>query len=242
MYNKTEVNDGLNRKIGGSGHAACLPTNTDTRVIANSGVQEHANCNIGIGGPADNYCKLRVAGDVYVNGSESGKRNCFGKPAKQSSAHLTPDELFYDGLIRSMDWQMELVYGTNELLLASPVTDFNSGCVSIGGYLANCTKQSNLTVNNYTGMVGIGTNYTHIKIASKWRYHCKLVCQKRRHFFTIPIGGWFNFIISVIVYTYGKTTICSIFYNDRTFNSNKAGRGMIISLLFDGPQNCLHWN
>jgi hypothetical protein len=32
--------------------------------------------------------------------------------------------------------------------------------VSIGGYLANGTKQSNLTVNNYTGMVGIGTTTT----------------------------------------------------------------------------------
>ena len=45
---------------------------------------------------------------------------------------------------------------SNELFLASPGTDFNSGRVSIGGYLAN-GKQSNLTVNNYTGMVGIGT-------------------------------------------------------------------------------------
>ena len=43
-----------------------------------------------------------------------------------------------------------------ELFLASPGT-VNSGRVSIGGYLANGTKLSNLTVNNYTGMVGIGT-------------------------------------------------------------------------------------
>ena len=46
---------------------------------------------------------------------------------------------------------------SNELFLASPGTDFNSGRVSIGGYLANGTKESNLTVNNYTGMVGTGT-------------------------------------------------------------------------------------
>ena len=30
--------------------------------------------------------------------------------------------------------------------------------MSIGGYLADCTKQPNLTVNNYTRMVGIGTS------------------------------------------------------------------------------------
>jgi hypothetical protein len=46
---------------------------------------------------------------------------------------------------------------SNELFLASPGTDFNSGCVSIGGYLANVTKQSHLTINRFTGMVGIGT-------------------------------------------------------------------------------------
>ena len=46
---------------------------------------------------------------------------------------------------------------SNELFLASPGTDFNTGRVSIGGYLDDGTKQSNLTVNNYTGMVGIGT-------------------------------------------------------------------------------------
>ena len=46
---------------------------------------------------------------------------------------------------------------SNELFLDSPGTDFNTGRVSIGGYLENGTKQSNLTVNNYTGMVGIGT-------------------------------------------------------------------------------------
>ena len=44
-----------------------------------------------------------------------------------------------------------------ELFLASPGTDFNSGRVSIGGYLAIGAKQSNLTVNNYTGMVGINS-------------------------------------------------------------------------------------
>ena len=46
---------------------------------------------------------------------------------------------------------------TNELLLASPGTDYNNSCVSIGGYLADGTKQSNLTVDNYNRRVGIGT-------------------------------------------------------------------------------------
>ena len=54
-----------------------------------------------------------------------------------------------------VDWV--LFMESNELFLASPGTDFNYGRVSIGGYLTNGTNLSNLTVNNYTGMVGIGT-------------------------------------------------------------------------------------
>ncbi|MFM7978583.1 MAG: hypothetical protein ACKPKO_04640, partial [Candidatus Fonsibacter sp.] len=50
-----------------------------------------------------------------------------------------------------------LYYETNELLLASPGTDFNNSRVSIGGYLADGTKQSNLTGDNYNQSVGIGT-------------------------------------------------------------------------------------
>jgi hypothetical protein len=71
-YSKTVVDNGLNLNIGGSGTAYYLPKFTDTRVKANSGIQENANANIGIGGSADNYYKLRIAGDVYVNDSDSG--------------------------------------------------------------------------------------------------------------------------------------------------------------------------
>ena len=52
----------------------------------------------------------------------------------------------------------------NELFLASPGTDLDSCSVSIGGYLADCTKQPNLTVNNNTIMVGIGTSTPTSKI------------------------------------------------------------------------------
>ena len=93
---------------------------------------------------------------------------------------------------------------SNELFLASPGTDFNTGCVSIGGYLPNGTKQSNLTVNNYTGMVGIGTTTPTSKLESNWYNHCKLYSEKRWHIFTIPNGGRFNFIISVVEYEFCK--------------------------------------
>ena len=62
----------LFQKIGRSGNAAYLPKFTDVRIIAISSMQEDANGHVGIGGPADNYYKLRIAGDVYVNDSDSG--------------------------------------------------------------------------------------------------------------------------------------------------------------------------
>lgn len=44
-----------------------------------------------------------------------------------------------------------------ELFLGSPGTDYTGGLVTIGGWLANGTRQPNLTVNNQTRYVGIGT-------------------------------------------------------------------------------------
>jgi hypothetical protein len=44
-----------------------------------------------------------------------------------------------------------------ELLIGSPGTDYSGGTVTIGGWLVDGTKQSNLTVNNETRRVGIGT-------------------------------------------------------------------------------------
>ena len=51
-----------------------------------------------------------------------------------------------------------------ELFVASPGTDYSNGLVSIGGWTASGTKQSNLTVNNYTQRVGIGTTSPNFKL------------------------------------------------------------------------------
>ena len=44
-----------------------------------------------------------------------------------------------------------------ELFLGCPGTDYTNGLVTIGGWLLDGTRQPNLTVNNYTRNVGIGT-------------------------------------------------------------------------------------
>jgi hypothetical protein len=44
-----------------------------------------------------------------------------------------------------------------EIFVGAPGTDYTNGLVTIGGWLTNGTRQPNLTVNNYTRQVGIGT-------------------------------------------------------------------------------------
>jgi hypothetical protein len=44
-----------------------------------------------------------------------------------------------------------------EIFVGSPGTDYTNGLVTIGGWLTDGTRQPNLTVNNYTRRVGIGT-------------------------------------------------------------------------------------
>ena len=100
---------------------------------------------------------------------------------------------------------MGLFMESNELLLASPGTDFNSGRVSIGGYLANGTKQSNLTVNNYTGMVGIGTTTPTSTLQVNGTITASSIVTSGGTSLQHLMAEGFNFIIiSAIVYKCGK--------------------------------------
>jgi hypothetical protein len=51
-----------------------------------------------------------------------------------------------------------------ELFLGCPGTDYVNGLVTIGGWLLDGTRQPNLTVNNYTRNVGIGTTSPAYKL------------------------------------------------------------------------------
>ena len=123
---------------------------------------------------------------------------------------------------------------SNELFLASPGTDFNTGRVSIGGYLENGTKQSNLTVNNYTGMVGIGTTTPTSKLEVIGTITASSIVRSGGTSlqYLMADGSTSSLVSST---TNAANMTFSIFNNDRTFNSIKAGRGMIIS--YDDPQN-----
>jgi hypothetical protein len=148
----------VSAKVGGSGTATYLSKFTDARVLANSCIQENAYNNIGIGGTPDNYYRMRVAGTLYVD--DVGTPNGVVLAAQTELRPLITRSMnpFSSGNKAPYIGRWGLYMEHNELFLASPGTDLNSGSVSIGGYLADCTKQPNLTVNNYTRMVGIGTS------------------------------------------------------------------------------------
>ena len=120
IYNKrTEVNDGLN--VNDRRKRDCILSAQIYRYKSHGKFRDSRRRQLAqrrYRRTLDNYYKLRVAGDVYVNDSTSGNGIGFGKPAKQSSAHLTPDESIYDRPKRSMDWQMGFVYGIKRVVLS----------------------------------------------------------------------------------------------------------------------------
>ena len=97
---------------------------------------------------------LHVAGNIYVEDGtgglgvilENGDRPMItrGWDAFTSGS--------YTGIGR---WGLFMQPATT--FLASPGTDYSNGLVSLGGFTASGTAQYNLTVNNYTRRVGIGT-------------------------------------------------------------------------------------
>ena len=123
-------------------------------------------------------------------------------------------------------------------MLSRPGTDFNSGYVSIGGYLANGTKQSNLTVNNYTGTVGIGTSTPTSKLQANGTSTASSIVRSgsTSSQYLMADGSTSSLASS---YTNTANVTFNIFNKDCTLNSIQAARGMTISLPFGGPQNLL---
>ena len=108
--------------------------------------------------------------------------------------------------------------------------------MSIGGYLTNGTKESNLTVDNYMGRVGIGTTTPTSKLEVIGTITASSIVRSggTSSQYLMADGSTSSLLSSN---TNSANMTFSIFNDDRTFNSIKAGRGMIIS--YDDPQNIL---
>jgi hypothetical protein len=100
--------------------------------------------------------RLQVAGDLFVNDNTTTGNGVQLKSADRPLITRGWDA-FTSGTKTGVG-RWGLYMEPAELFLGSPGTDYANCLVSIGGYLVNGTKQSNLTVNNYTRSVGIGTS------------------------------------------------------------------------------------
>ena len=61
----------ISTKLEGSGTATYLSKFTNTRVLANSSIQEDAFTNVGVGGSPHQFFKMRVQGVLIVDDSAS---------------------------------------------------------------------------------------------------------------------------------------------------------------------------
>jgi hypothetical protein len=98
---------------------------------------------------------LHVAGNIYV---EDGQTTGLGVILQNGDRPMITRgwDAFTSGSYTGIGrWGLFMEAATT--FLASPGTDYTNGLVSLGGYTASGTPQYNLTVNNYTRRVGIGT-------------------------------------------------------------------------------------
>jgi hypothetical protein len=99
--------------------------------------------------------KLQVAGNLFVDDNSSTGN---GVQLRNANRPLITRgwDAFTSGNKNGVG-RWGIFMESAELFLGSPGTDYNTGLVTIGGWLADGTKEPNLTVNNYTRNVLIGT-------------------------------------------------------------------------------------
>jgi hypothetical protein len=99
--------------------------------------------------------RLQVAGDVFVDDNTTTGNGVQLKNADRPLITRGWDAFTSGNKTGVGRWGVFMEAG--ELFLGSPGTDYTNGLVTIGGWLVDGTRQPNLTVNNQTQRVTIGT-------------------------------------------------------------------------------------
>jgi hypothetical protein len=134
-----------------SNHGFNIFTNDNDRLAITSG----GNVLIGTTTDTGGDRRLQVAGNLFVDDNTTTGNGVQLKNADRPLITRGWDAFTSGNKTGVGRWGVYME--SAELFLGSPGTDYSGGLVTIGGWLVNGTRQPNLTVNNQTRNVLIGT-------------------------------------------------------------------------------------
>ena len=155
---------------GAGGYLDFYTNNTAVFTAASNGnfaMRLAANGNVGIGTTAPGQ-KLQVDGNIYVNDDGTTGNGIMLRGADRPLIARGWD-LFTSGNKTGVGrWGVYME--SSELFIGAPGTDYSNALITLGGWLVNGTREPNLTLNNSTQRVGIGTTSPQDKLEIKSGY------------------------------------------------------------------------
>jgi len=119
------------------------------------------NGNLGIGTTAPGQ-KLQVDGNIYVNDDGTTGNGIMLRGADRPLIARGWDPFTSGNKTGVGRWGVYME--SAELFIGAPGTDYSNALITLGGWLLNGTRQPNLTLNNSTQRVGIGTTSPGYKL------------------------------------------------------------------------------
>jgi hypothetical protein len=158
------VNDAYGYTCASSTNTGMFPDSSHNITFKNnnsSNVYIKSDGNVGIGTTSP-LQKLHVVGNVYIDDDDTtGNGVILGTGDRPL---ITRGWDAFTSGNKSGIGRWGIYMESAELFIGCPGTDYSNGLVTIGGWLLGGTRQPNLTVNNYTRNVGIGTTSPGAKL------------------------------------------------------------------------------
>jgi hypothetical protein len=145
--------------ISGSGTTNYVTKWTGSSAVGDSSIYDNGNVGIGTTAPTQ---KLQVDGNVYVNDDGATGNGIMLRGADRPLIARGWDLFTSGNKLGVGRWGVYMESG--ELFIGAPGTDYGNALITLGGWLVNGTREPNLTLNNSTQRVGIGTTAPTCKL------------------------------------------------------------------------------
>ena len=146
--------------ITGSGTTNYVPKWTSSSAIGNSQIFDDGT-SVGIGTAVPGQ-KLQVDGNIYVNDNGTTGNGIMLRGADRPLIARGWDPFTSGNKTGVGRWGVYME--SAELFIGAPGTDYSNALITLGGWLLNGTREPNLTLNNSTQRVGIGTTAPATKL------------------------------------------------------------------------------